>query len=177
MANTRTKIIVGIAIVATVGTASYITYSAIRKRRILKSIYGKLREAGEGGDAQALYAEDEQLLGSYAFDPNFWQGKKSKKPDVKYLNAFSGTKARAIAKEIKGLIGNAVLWADDEEGIVSQFKKLKSQGQVSMVAYAYSNSPLNYGDMGRSIIDALTGWTDGKAYIKDLTRYINSLPL
>ena len=65
---------------------------------------------------------------------------------------------------------------DDEKEIISQFKKLKSKGQVSQVASAYANSPLNYGDLSQDVTDALTGWTDSDTYITQLTTYIDSLP-
>jgi hypothetical protein len=65
---------------------------------------------------------------------------------------------------------------DDEKGIINEFKKLKSKGQVSQVASAYQNSPLNYGDLGRDTTESLTGWTDDDTYITQLTTYINSLP-
>ena len=65
---------------------------------------------------------------------------------------------------------------DDEKGIINEFKKLKSKGQVSQVASAYQNTPLNYGDLGRDVTDALTGWTDDDTYITQLTTYISSLP-
>ena len=58
----------------------------------------------------------------------------------------------------------------------SQFKKLKSKGQVSQVASAYQNVPLSYGELSRDVTNSLTGWTDDETYITQLTTYINSLP-
>jgi hypothetical protein len=67
-------------------------------------------------------------------------------------------------------------WGDDEAGIINEFKKLKSKGQVSQVASAYGNAPLNYGNLGNDVTDALTGSLDSDIYITQLTTYISSLP-
>ena len=60
--------------------------------------------------------------------------------------------------------------------MINEIKKLKSKGQVSQVASAYQNAPLNFGDLGRDITDALTGYFDDSTYITQVTTYINSLP-
>jgi hypothetical protein len=82
--------------------------------------------------------------------------------------------ATNIYKKQSGLDTNR--WGDDEKGIINEFKKLKSKGQVSQVASAYQNTPLSYGDLGRDVTEALTGWIDDDTYINQLTTYINSLP-
>jgi hypothetical protein len=84
--------------------------------------------------------------------------------------------AREIATKIDDKMRGYVIKEDDEVGIISEFKKLKSKGQVSQVASAYSNYPLSYGDLAQDVTDALTGWTDSPTYITQLTSYINNLP-
>ena len=96
------------------------------------------------------------------------------KPDANLL--LPTMKAREIAKNIKSSIADAIGWEDDENAIISEFKKLKSKGQVSQVAMAYANSPLFYGDLANSVTYALTGYFDDAGAIKQLTTYINSLP-
>ena len=81
--------------------------------------------------------------------------------------------AREIATKIYELFD---VISDDEKAIISQIKKLKSKGQISQVASAYANAPLNYGELGNDITDALTGWTDSEVYITQLTSYVNNLP-
>ena len=60
---------------------------------------------------------------------------------------------------------------------MAEFKKLKSQGQVSLVAYVFENAPLSYGSMSDYVVNALTGWTDAESVIKELNNYVNNLPL
>jgi hypothetical protein len=183
MANTKGKIIIGTALAGVVGVTAYIIFSGLRKRRILNDIYETLQDVTSAEGQQALYSEDEKIKGSYGFDPNFWRGKSAKKPDPKYLNQMSSTIAREIAKKIYYHIGKwdfsdpKAYVDDDEVGIISEIKKLSSQGQLSMVAFAYANAPLNYGNLADDIVDALTGWTDKDSYIVDLNRYVDSLPL
>jgi hypothetical protein len=176
MANTKGKIIIGTALAGVVGATAYIVINGLRKRRILNDIYDKLQDIKTDEGQQALFGDDEKIKGSYAFDPNFWRGKSSKKPDAKYLASMSTTIARDIARNIKSKMSDAVGWEDDEIGIISEIKKLSSQGQVSMVAYSYANAPLNYGNLADDIVASLTGWTDKDSYIVDLNRYIDSLP-
>lgn len=174
MANTKGKIIIASGIVLIAGISTAIIISHYRKKRILKEIYDKINDTTSEEGQQALLNEENQLIGSNAFDPNFHKGTKSgAKPDKNLLMPTKN--AREIATKIYNLIGGQGL-ADDEAGIVSQFKNLKSKGQVSQVASAFSNSPLNYGNLGDMVTDALTGWTDDDIYITQLTTYINNLP-
>jgi hypothetical protein len=184
MANTKGKIIIVSGIVVIAGITSAIIFSHYRKKRVLNEIYDAINDVKSEEGQQALLNEENQLLGSNSFDPNFYKGTKSgAKPDK---NLLVPTKiARDIAKKIYFKIGGGLIGdvrrgsgfgTDDEKGIISEFKKLKSKGQVSQVASAYQNSPLNYGDLSRDVTEALTGWTDEDTYITQLTTFINNLP-
>jgi len=176
MANTKGKIIIVSGIVVIAGITSAIIFSHYRKKRVLNEIYDAINDVSSEEGQQALLNEENQLLGSNAFDPNFYKGTKSgAKPDK---NLLIPTKiAREIATKIyeKQSKRNLGL-GDDEAGIVSELKKLKSKGQISQVASAYQNTPLSYGDLSQDVTDALTGFTDSDAYINQLTNYINNLP-
>lgn len=171
------KIVLISGIVLTVALASYFVYSGVRKRKVLKKIYEKLNDTTSGEGSQSLYSEKEQIKGSNAFDPNFWQKTSGTKPNASYFDNFSTTQARTIADSLKSKMANLWDYSDDESGIISDIKKLKSQGQVSLVSYVYSNPPKNYGNLSNDIVDALTGYTDSSSYIKEMNNYINSLPL
>jgi hypothetical protein len=176
MANTKGKIIIVSGIVVIAGITSAIIFSHYRKKRVLNEIYDAINDVSSEEGQQALLNEENQLLGSNAFDPNFYKGTKSgAKPDK---NLLIPTKiAREIATKIyeKQSKRNLGL-GDDEARIVSELKKLKSKGQISQVASAYQNTPLSYGDLSQDVTDALTGFTDSDAYINQLTNYINNLP-
>ena len=174
MANTKGKIIIISGLILVTGITTAIVESHFRKKRILKIIYEKLNDKTTSEGQQALLNEEEQLLGSNAFSTTFWEGKGKVKPDANLL--LPTMKAREIAKNIKSSIADAIGWEDDENAIISEFKKLKSKGQVSQVAMAYANSPLFYGDLANSVTYALTGYFDDAGAIKQLTTYINSLP-
>jgi hypothetical protein len=172
MANTKGKIIIVSGIVVIAGITSAIIFSHYRKKRVLNEIYDAINDVSSEEGQQALLNEENQLLGSNAFDPNFYKGTKSgAKPDK---NLLIPTKiAREIATKIYEKQSNL---GDDEAGIVSELKKLKSKGQISQVASAYQNTPLSYGDLSQDVTDALTGFSDSDAYINQLTNYINNLP-
>lgn len=174
MANTKGKIIIGTALVVVGGVTAWYIYRNIRRRRILNDIYEQVRDTRTAEGQQALFQEEEKIKGSYAFDQNFWQGKRKAKPDPKYLQSMSSQIARDIARNIYAKQSS---FNDDETGIISEFKKLQSQGQVSMVAFAYANSPLNYGNLADDVIYALTGVADNESYIKELNTFIDNLPL
>jgi hypothetical protein len=177
MANTKGRIIIASGLLLVVGVTTAIVFSHFRKKRILKSIYDTVNDETSEQGQQSLLDEENQLLGSNAFDPNFWSKTSGTKPNP---NLLIPTKlARESATKIRSYMGTSLTanrWGDDEKKIISEFKKLKSKGQVSQVASAYSNSPLSYGDLGKDVIDALTGWSDDEIYIKQLNTYINSLP-
>lgn len=174
MANIKGKIIIASGIVVTIGITTAILVSHFRKKRMLKVIYDKINDTSSEEGQQALLQIENQLLGSNAFDPNFWQKTKGTKPDP---NLLMPTKlAREIATNIDKKMLGYLIKEDDEKGIINEFKKLKSKGQVSQVASAYSKAPLSYGDLGRDVTDALTGYFDDSTYITQLTTYINSLP-
>lgn len=179
MANTKGKIIIGTVLVAITGVTAWYIYRNLRRKRILNDIYEKIKDTKSAEGQQALFSEQDKIKGSYAFDPNFWRGKGKDKPNPKYFDNFSATIARDIARNIRkkmaGLSTNN--WTDDEAGIISEIKKLQSQGQVSMVAYAYSNAPLNYGNLADDVVYALTGITDSSNYIKEMNTFIDNLPL
>jgi hypothetical protein len=170
MANTKGKIIIASGIVLVAGITTAIVFSHLRKKRVLKEIYDKINDTSSEQGQQALLTEENQLLGSNAFDPNFWSKTTGTKPNPNLL--MPSKNAREIATSIYNEMGVN----DDEKAIINQFKKLKSKGQVSQVASAYQNSPLNYGDLGLDVTEALTGWTDDDTYITQLTTYISSLP-
>jgi hypothetical protein len=170
-ANLKGKIIIGVGASIIVGGISFLIYSAIRKKKVSDRIYKALNDtSGEG--FKDILKENEQILGSFAFNTNFWKGEETVKPDPKFFNNFSTTNAREIARNIY----NAQGWTDDEAKIVSEIKKLQSQGQVSLVAYAYANTPLNHGNMGADIISATTGFFDDPVYIKEINNHIKNLP-
>lgn len=171
MANIKGKIIISSALVIFVGIGSYIVFNHFKKKKIIKKIYDKLNDTSSEQGQQALYDEESQILGSNAFDPNFWQKTTgSPKPNA---NLLLPTKiARDRARDINTAIGFV---SEDEDEIISAIKKLKSKGQISQVASAYANSPLNFGNLANDMKNALTGYFDGDK-IKQLNTYINSLP-
>ena len=174
MANTKGKIIIASGLVLVAGITTAIVISHFRKKKYLKEIYDAINDTTSEQGQQALLTEENQLLGSNAFDPNFWRKTSGTKPNPNLL--MPSKNAREIATSIYNKIKGIILDEDDEKGIISDFKKLKSKGQVSQVASAYQNSPLNYGDLGRDVTDALTGFWDDEIYITQLTTYISSLP-
>jgi len=180
MANTKGKIIIASGIIFVAGITTAIIISHIKKKKILQSIYDKINDTKSEQGQQALLTEENQLLGSNAFDPNFWKKTSGTKPNPNLLMPTKN--AREIATRIYYKIGDPISLNpkkrefDDEKGIINEFKKLKSKGQVSQVASAYQNTPLSYGDLGRDVTEALTGWFDDDTYITQLTTYINSLP-
>jgi hypothetical protein len=170
MANIKGKIIISSGIVLVAGITTAIILSHLRKKKYLKQIYDAINDTSSEQGQQSLLTEENQLLGSNAFDPNFWKKTSGTKPNPNLL--MPSKNAREVATKIYDKMGVT----DDEKGIINEFKKLKSKGQVSQVASAYQNSPLNYGDLGRDTTESLTGWTDDDTYITQLTTYINSLP-
>jgi len=171
MANTKGKIIIGGGLFVIFGITSFIIFSHLRKKRVLKEIYDQINDTKSEEGQQALYEEENQLLGSNAFDTNFWNKQTGTKPNPNLL--MPSKNAREFADKIYGLMG---VFNDDEKKIISEFKKLKSKGQISQVASAYSNYPKSYGDLGRDVTEALTGYLDDDTYITQLTLYINGLP-
>lgn len=176
MANTKGKIIIVSGIVVIAGITSWIVFSHNRKKKTLQAIYDAINDTKSEQGQQALLNEENQLLGSNAFDPNFWKKTSGTKPDKNLL--MPSKLAREIATTIhSNLAGfDTNNFGDDEKAIISQIKKLKSKGQVSQVASAYQSSPLNYGDLGNDITEALTGWADSDIYINQLSTYVNNLP-
>jgi hypothetical protein len=170
MANTKGKIIIASGIVLVAGITSAIIFSHLRKKRVIKEIYDKINDTTSEQGQQALLEEENQLLGSNAFDPNFWSKESGTKPNPNLL--MPSKNARDVATKLYDKMGIT----DDEKGLISEFKKLKSKGQVSQVASAYQNTPLSYGELSRDVTNSLTGWTDDETYITQLTTYINSLP-
>ena len=170
MANTKGKIIIASGLVLVAGITTAIVISHFRKKKYLKEIYDAINDTTSEQGQQALLTEENQLLGSNAFDPNFWRKTSGTKPNPNLL--MPSKNAREIATKIYNEMGVT----DDEKAIINEFKKLKSKGQVSQVASAYQNTPLNYGDISRDVTESLTGWTDDDTYITQLTTYISSLP-
>jgi len=173
-ANRKGKIIIGASAVIVIGTTAWLIYSGVRKRKVLNRIYDELFDTTSVKGKQALYSTQEKIKGTWAFNPQFWEGKLDVKPNIALRDQISTKQARDIARNIYNAVG---YFYDDEAKILAEFKKLKSQGQVSLVAFVFENSPLNYGSMSDYVISGLTGWTDGENVIKDLNNYINNLPL
>jgi hypothetical protein len=181
MANIKGKIIIASGIVLVTGLTTAIIVSHFKKKKILKSIYDKINDTSSEEGQQAILTQENQLLGSNALDPNFWRKTTGTKPNPNLL--MPSKNAREIARGIYDKIRGIIVDEDNEKGIINEFKKLKSKGQVSQVAFAYQNTPLNYGDLGRDVTDALKGTSwfrfgilDDDIYIKQLITYINSLP-
>jgi hypothetical protein len=170
MANTKGKIIIASGLVLVAGITTAVIISHYRKKKYLKQIYDAINDTSSEAGQQALLTEENQLLGSNAFDPNFWRKTSGTKPNPNLL--MPSKNAREIATKIYNEMGVT----DDEKAIINEFKKLKSKGQVSQVASAYANAPLSYGDLGNDVTDALTGYFDSDIYITQLTTYISSLP-
>ena len=135
MANTKGKIIIASGLVLVAGVTTAIVFSHLRKKRVIKQIYDKINDTTSEQGQQAVLNEENQLLGSNAFDPNFWKKTSGTKPNPNLL--MPSKNAREIATKIYNLSGVT----DDEKGIINEFKKLKSKGQVSQVASAYQNTP------------------------------------
>ena len=180
MANTKGTIIIGSGIFVILGITSFIIFSHLRKKRILRVIYDQINDVKSEEGQQALLNENEQLIGSNAFDPNFWKKTTAPRPDSNLL--MPSKMAREIATGINKKLARLSFWSadtnftDDEEAIISEFKKLKSKGQVSQVASAYGNSPLNYGSLANDVTYAFTGTFDDALFLKQLTTFINNLP-
>lgn len=171
MANTKGKIIIASGLVLVAGVTTAIVISHIRKKKFLKKIYDAINDTSSEAGQQALLTEENQLLGSNAFDPNFWKKTSGTKPNPNLL--MPSKNARESATNI---YNKTTYLTDDEVGLINEFKKLKSKGQISQVASAFANAPLNYGNLGSYVTDSLTGFADDSTYITQLTTYINSLP-
>jgi len=85
MANTKGKIIIASGIIVIAGITSAIIFSHYRKKKILNEIYDAINDTKSETGQQALLNEENQLLGSNAFDPNFHKGKGTVKPDMNLL--------------------------------------------------------------------------------------------
>ena len=172
-ANTKGKIIIGSALFVVVGVTAWIITSSIRKRRIWKDISAKLGDISLEGQIGNVSSEEIHKY-KLALDPNFWKRTQGSPLPSKLM---PDKRAREIATNIKKLIGDYVAWADDEEGIINEIKKIQTQGQFSQVAYAYSNPPLNYGDLGVALENSLKPYgTDRKDWLPELNRLIDSMP-
>jgi hypothetical protein len=177
MANTKGKIIIVSAIILIAGISTAIIVPHFRKKRILKLIYEKLNDTTSEQGQLDILNEENQLLGSNAFDPKFWKyGKGKVQPNASLLmpTQLARASATAIYNAMAG--GSVIVLWESENKIISEFKKLKSKGQVSQVSSAFANTPLSYGDLAKKTTSALTGWTDNENDIKTLTTYINNLP-
>lgn len=170
--NIKGKIVIGVGSTILVGGLAYLIISSVRKKNIRDRIYKSLNDtSGEG--FQNVLDEKNQILGSLAFDPNFWKGEGNIKPDPSYFENFSTSQARQVARNIKDAMGRFV---DDEAAIVAEIRKLKSKGQVSLVAYVYQNAPLSFGSLVNDVVSATTGWFDSPIYIQQINNHINNLP-
>lgn len=167
--NTKAKIIVYSLLGVSVVSSSVVIFRAVKKRKVLDRIYKKLNDNTSSEGLSATLNEDEILKALLALNPNFWKnGSGTIKPNTSYL--ISDKDAREIATTIHDNMG---MFTDNEAKIISQFKRLKSQGAVSQVAYQYQNS-LKYGDLSDDLENSLPEW--GKNRVKELNTYLKSLP-
>lgn len=175
MSNTKGKIILGTMLVGVTGLFSFLIYRSIRNKRILNNIFDKLADTTSAEGQQALLSDEDKLKGSYALDPNFWkQGRAGAKPNVSKL--MTSAMARKYATEFNDNVGYGDLLSDETK-LMATLKKHKSQGQLSQTAYAYANSPLDYGSLADDLQSALKGGFLEKDYLTELNTYITSLPL
>jgi hypothetical protein len=65
--NIKGRIIIGSALFVVVGVTSYILFSGLRKRRILKDIYESIRDTQSSEGQMALFSEEEQIKGTNAY--------------------------------------------------------------------------------------------------------------
>lgn len=169
MANTKGKIIIGVGLLAVVGVTAYVISSVVSKKKVSKRIYDALDDTSLQGAGKNVNADEAHKF-SLALDPNFWK-KKSGSPLPTKLMA--DRLARERATQIHDAVGT--IW-DDENAILSAIKKQTTQGQMSQVAYAYANAPLNYGNLGDILEAGLKGGLITKDRLEELNLYINSLP-
>jgi hypothetical protein len=169
MANTKGKIIIGAGLFLMGGIGTYIAVTTIRKKKIAKTIYQKLDDKSLQGVGANVSAEDRHKY-SLALDPNFWKKSSGSPLPTKLM---PDKLARERAKEIYANIGT--LW-DNESKILSAVKKNVTQGQMSQVAYAYANAPLNYGNLADALQQGLEGGVLVSDKLKELNLYIDSLP-
>jgi hypothetical protein len=170
MANTKGKIIIGGAIAVVGGLIAWKITRNVKQNKIMKSILAQINDSTNvkdtvgGGDVHKY---------SLGLDPKFWD-KKSGSP----LPTIGNPKyARETATKIHSLIGDWKAWADDEEGILSAIRKVKSQGKLSQVAFAYENPPLNYGNLADDLKSSLEPYgTDTKDWMPELNNIINAMP-
>jgi hypothetical protein len=118
------------------------------------------------------------LLGTDALNPNFW---KSGKADTNKL--LTSAKARQFADQLHSdytKASNTTVFGysfwDTDTDIFKHLKKLRTRGQVSQVAYVYSNPPKDYGDLANDINDIYSGWADSESQYKRVLNYLNNLP-
>lgn len=167
--NTKAKIIIYSLLGVSVVSSSIVIFRAVKKRKVLDRIYKKLNDNTSVEGISANLESDEILKASLALNPNFWKnGSGSIKPNTNYM--IQDKQAREIASEINKNMG---VFNDDEAKIIAQFKRLKSQGAVSQVAYQYQNS-LKFGDLSNDLENSLPEW--GKDRVKELYNYLNTLP-
>lgn len=177
MANTKGKIILGTMLVGVTSLFSFLIYRSIRNKRILNDIFDKLADTTSAEGQQALLSDEEKIKGSYALDPNFWkQGRGGARPNTEKL--MTSAQSRKLAKEFNDNMGFGDVLSDELK-LVATIKKHKTQGQLSQTAYAYANSPLNYGSLADDLQTALKGGYLGleKDYLNEVNTYITSLPL
>jgi hypothetical protein len=168
MSNTKAKIIIGAGIVLVSGIVTGIVVRDVRRNRIRKRIFDQLNDTSFQGQGSNVGADEAHKF-TLALDPNFWKKTSGSPLPTKLIPDKT---ARERARAINDSIG---LW-DDEDKILSEIKKAQTQGQLSQVAHAYANAPLNFGNLGDDLERALKGGLATKDRLKELNMYINSLP-
>ena len=178
MANTKGKIIIGAGIALVGGTIAMVVYKSIRKKKIAEKIYKALDDVTTAEGLSATLEENEIHKANFGFDPNFWKsGKNGIMPDTKYL--IPSMYAREKATKIYNAIHNNDLFGvtEDENTVISEIKKAKSQGELSQITHAYESGALNYGNMGDDVETALKStWYGSKDRLKELNNFISALP-
>ncbi len=181
MANTKGKILMVVGTTTVFGIGGGIVYGLVRKKKIKEKIYNSLNDTKSVAGNQATLSDKDRHKALVGFDPLFWKnGKNGVKPDVSLL--FRDMDARDKARDIYDAIHDNDWFGatEDEETVMNQIKNLKSQGQLSQVAYAYSNALLgggrDNGDLSEDIGNALEGGYFTKDYLDELNKEVENKP-
>ena len=178
MANTKGKIIIGAGIVVVGGAIAMVVAKSIRKKKIAERIYKSLDDVTTAEGLGATLSEDEKHKANFGFSPTFWKsGKNGIMPDAKYL--IPSMYAREKATKIYNAIHKNDWFGatEDENTVIAQIKKAKSQGELSQITHAYESGALSYGNMGDDVETALKStWYGSEDRLKELNNFISALP-
>ena len=181
MANTKAKILLGVGATTVFGIVGFIVYSLVRKKKIKEKIYNSLNDTKSVSGNQANLDDSDKHKALVGFDPNFWKnGKNGVMPDVSLL--FRDMDARDKARKIHDAIHSNDWFGatEDESAVMGQIKGMKSQGQLSQVAYQYANGLLgdsrDNGDLAEDIKTALEGGWFTTDYLAELNKNVENKP-